>query len=46
MIIRNVSNNKSLTKLFGKERVVEMPLSENCFTGAAIGSSILGDRLL
>ena len=35
---------KGLTKLFGKERVVEMPLSENCFTGAAIGSSILGTK--
>ncbi len=37
---------KGLTKLFGKERVVEMPLSENCFTGAAIGSSILGDKVV
>ena len=35
MIIQQCSNNKGLTKLFGKERVV-VPLSENCFTGAGL----------
>ena len=34
------------TKAFGKNRVFEMPLSENCIVGAAIGASIEGDKVI
>ena len=34
------------TKIFGKNRVFEMPLSENCIVGAAIGASIEGDKVI
>jgi pyruvate dehydrogenase E1 component beta subunit len=37
---------KGLTKIFGKNRVFEMPLSENCIVGAAIGASLLGDKVI
>ena len=37
---------KGLTKIFGKNRVFEMPLSENCIVGAAVGASILGDKVI
>lgn len=32
--------------LFGKNRVFEMPLSENCIVGAAIGAAIEGDKVI
>ena len=37
---------KGLTKIFGKNRVFEMPLSENCIVGAAVGASLLGDKVI
>ncbi len=37
---------KGLTQIFGKKRVFEMPLSENLFVGAAIGASMLGDKVI
>ena len=37
---------KGLSKIFGPKRVFEMPLSENLFVGAAIGSSFLGDKVV
>ena len=37
---------KGLTKIFGPKRVFEMPLSENLFVGAAIGASMLGDKVI
>lgn len=37
---------RGLSKLFGSKRVFEMPLSENLFVGAAIGSSFLGDKVI
>jgi pyruvate dehydrogenase E1 component beta subunit len=37
---------KGLSKIFGPKRVFEMPLSENLFVGAAIGSSYLGDKVI
>ena len=35
---------KNLKKIIKKERVIEMPLSENALTGAAIGASFFGKR--
>lgn len=35
-----------IKKLFPKNRVFEMPLSENLFIGAAIGASYFGDRVI
>ena len=37
---------KGIKKLFPKNRVFEMPLSENLFIGAAIGASYFGDRVV
>ena len=37
---------KGLKKKHGNNRAFEMPLSENCFIGAAIGSSVMGDRVI
>ena len=37
---------KKKKKLFPKNRVFEMPLSENLFIGAAIGASYFGDRVV
>ena len=37
---------KGLAKKHGIHRVVEMPISENCLIGAAIGSSMLGDTVI
>lgn len=37
---------KGVKKLFPKNRVFEMPLSENLFIGAAIGASYFGDRVI
>lgn len=33
---------KDLIKLFGEERVIDTPISENAMTGAAIGASLAG----
>jgi pyruvate dehydrogenase E1 component beta subunit len=35
---------KDLDKEFGKDRIVDSPISENAVTGAAIGAAILGMR--
>ncbi|MFA6636251.1 MAG: pyruvate dehydrogenase complex E1 component subunit beta [Candidatus Omnitrophota bacterium] len=35
---------EGLQKVFGKERVFDLPLSENAFTGFAVGSAIAGMR--
>tara|TARA_B100000795_G_C22759204_1_gene422836 strand:- start:162 stop:1262 length:1101 start_codon:yes stop_codon:yes gene_type:complete len=35
---------KDLNKIFNKKRIIEMPLSENALTGAAIGASFFGKR--
>jgi len=35
---------KSLLKTFGKERVIDTPVSENAITGAAVGAAIAGMR--
>ena len=35
---------KNLNKIFNKKRLIEMPLSENALTGAAIGASFFGKR--
>lgn len=37
---------RGIKKLFPKNRVFEMPLSENLFIGAAIGASYFGDRVV
>ena len=37
---------KGLAKKYGSNRAVEMPLSENCLIGAAIGSSMMGDKVI
>ena len=37
---------KGLGKKYGKDRAIEMPLSENCLIGAAIGSSMMGDKII
>lgn len=33
---------KDLTRLFGEERVIDTPISENAMTGAAVGASLAG----
>lgn len=35
---------KDLDKLFGRERIVDSPVSENATTGAAIGAALVGMR--
>ena len=35
---------KGLVERFGSERVIETPISENAFTGIAIGACLLGQR--
>ena len=35
---------KGLNKIFDKKRIIEMPLSENALTGAAIGASFFGKK--
>ena len=35
---------KGLVERFGADRVLEMPISENAFTGIAIGTCLLGQR--
>jgi len=37
---------KGLAKKYGSKRAIEMPLSENCLIGAAIGSSMMGDKII
>jgi pyruvate dehydrogenase E1 component beta subunit len=37
---------KGSLEKFGKKRVFEMPLSENCIIGAAIGSALMGDKVI
>jgi len=37
---------KGLRKKHGISRTIEMPLSENCLVGAAIGSSMMGDKVV
>jgi pyruvate dehydrogenase E1 component beta subunit len=37
---------KGLRKKYGLNRTVEMPLSENCMVGAAIGASMMGDKVV
>lgn len=37
---------KGFKKKYGSNRVIEMPLSENAFIGAAIGSAIMGDKVI
>jgi pyruvate dehydrogenase E1 component beta subunit len=37
---------KGFLKIFGAKRVFEMPLSENLFIGAAVGASMLGDKVI
>ena len=37
---------KGLRKKHGLSRTIEMPLSENCMVGAAIGSSMMGDKVV
>lgn len=38
------STTKGLVERFGKERVIDTPVSENAVTGAAVGSAIAGMR--
>lgn len=33
-----------LVEKYGPKRVIETPISENCFTGAAIGAAMMGQR--
>jgi acetoin:2,6-dichlorophenolindophenol oxidoreductase subunit beta len=35
---------KDLIKLFGEERVIDTPISENAMTGAAVGASLTGSK--
>jgi len=35
---------KGLVDVFGKERVIDMPISESGFVGAAVGAALLGTR--
>lgn len=37
---------KGLRKKHGLNRTIEMPLSENCMIGAAIGASMMGDKVV
>lgn len=37
---------KGFTKIFGKKRVFEMPLSENCIIATAIGASIMKETVI
>jgi pyruvate dehydrogenase E1 component beta subunit len=37
---------KGLRKKYGLDRTIEMPLSENCMIGAAIGASLMGDKVV
>jgi pyruvate dehydrogenase E1 component beta subunit len=37
---------KGLRKKHGLNRTIEMPLSENCMVGAAIGASMMGDKVI
>jgi pyruvate/2-oxoglutarate/acetoin dehydrogenase E1 component len=37
---------KGLRKKHGLNRTIEMPLSENCMVGAAIGASMMGDKVV
>lgn len=37
---------KGFLNIFGAKRVFEMPLSENLFIGAAVGASMLGDKVI
>jgi len=37
---------KGLRKKYGLSRTIEMPISENCLVGAAIGSSLMGDTVI
>ena len=35
---------KDLDKLYGKERIIDTPVSENAVTGAAVGASLCGSK--
>ncbi len=35
---------KDLDKIYGKERIIETPVSENAVTGAAVGASLCGSK--
>ena len=36
--------NENLDKLYGKERIIDTPVSENAVTGAAVGASLCGAK--
>ena len=38
------ATTRGLLEKFGKERVIDTPVSENAMTGAAVGASIVGMR--
>ena len=37
---------KDLIKLYGEERVIDTPISENAMTGAAVGAAITGMKAI
>lgn len=36
--------SKGMLEIFGKDRIIDTPITENAFTGLAIGASYYGTR--